>query len=917
MFFTLIRRMCFTAVALAACELATAGTFVIKSGVSDWTSADSFTDESGAPVDAGPVAGDTVIIPADATVGVDAASRPTVAALGKIEPASAGSTLVLDLDEDLAVNFAMYHFEKTGQIRGQLVKKGTGKLTLANNQLLQSVALDGLRANYFADLDIRAGTVQLPSYATETTSDCFGKITIAADATLILSGTKGRTSCTELWGEGTITNAVPGKRARIGVGVAAVPPVPCVFAGRITGAIETYSSGLVSFTGTSNDYAANCNVFGNTNGFASGIVGIQKIGSRSETGSGGAGYYTQDGGGRFLYLGSGETAEKPFYFYSTAYPGIFDAGAVGGVTFQTTKKDYGVWAVHSSRTDKMTRVVITGSNTTACVFRNQFNSVFDADGNAVSSMYITKTGSGTYRFEDYADRRNAGPLAVKEGTVEFTSIAEKGEVCSLGLSTYLYRDWDNDPDCSDKTYTPHTDADKVDYAFLLGGGDPQVAPAVFSYVGSADATVTTRPIALGGDATLAVSGTGSLDFSGIKADSAGVKTLTLGGTGTKPNVVRGVEDGRGKTRLAKSGTAPWSLKGANSFTGGIEVKDGKWVIDNYDHYVWYKFVFQQNWWSADGDRHLGWGEGTATATVDMQFDELAMYDKDGVRQDLGMTYLGGGDGSDIVPGSCEIVDLNGRTLHTKTVVGGDNPADNLFDDDATTSADLILKMQGNQRAVLADDATWVSLMFRLKADAHPCTHFDILTCYGTAGRFASRSPRHFQIWGSTDGETWHSLSNVTDFAHCASDGRWDSDGGKFTAGAVRTLTPTRGFPLPTAPANAQLPLANPMPVKVDAGATLTIRGTALQANGLDVDCAKGVGMIDNVAFTADGTLTLTNVADPSSRIDVAIDWSKTTGSENLANWTVNVNGRVRRSCGIAVTETGLSVLPSGMSVIIR
>ena len=116
-----------------------------------------------------------------------------------------------------------------------------------------------------------------------------------------------------------------------------------------------------------------------------------------------------------------------------------------------------------------------------------------------------------------------GVFAVEAGTLEYESLAEAGSWCSLGFATVLHEPYSGTRD----------DTRSVPYAYLLGnGGTASDADlATFSYVGSSDVNVATRPIALKGAARVRNATNRSFAMRGVTSAEAGIHELVLDGAG--------------------------------------------------------------------------------------------------------------------------------------------------------------------------------------------------------------------------------------------------------------------------------------------------------------------------------------------------------------------------------------------------
>jgi len=112
----------------------------------------------------------------------------------------------------------------------------------------------------------------------------------------------------------------------------------------------------------------------------------------------------------------------------------------------------------------------------------------------------------------------------------------------------------------------------------IGIGSAGTAAAL-RYTGSGDSTDRAIDLAgTTGGATLDASGTGAIVFtSPFTASGAGSKTLTLTGTNTALNEIRGAivdNGGTNRTSVSKTGAGTWLLAGASTYTGDTTLTGG-------------------------------------------------------------------------------------------------------------------------------------------------------------------------------------------------------------------------------------------------------------------------------------------------------------------------------------------------------
>ena len=441
---------------------------------------------------------------------------------------------------------------------GTLVKEGSGRLqweTSSRNHYGHSATI------------VNNGTITLGTNTSSAVDAHFGTFTINAPG-IVETIKNGNTNFRFLWGDGTLTNTLSSgsnQQLRIIKG-------PCEFSGQICGKIRYYSQGEVYLTGTNSTFVGN---FAIHSSGGPGITGAKKIGFKGLPSSIGIGSNVdiREHGGRFRYLGTGEITDKDFLLYPSANRAVIDGGEYGGVTFN------GIWK--ASR-NVLNRVAILGSNASPCVFNGTF---YETTQNGTNySTYIAKEGIGTWIFKDNANRSNRGVVAVREGTLQFESIAEVGEICSLGRSDLLFEDVINTV----------TNGYGVSYAFTLGTAS---TVGTLEYIGSAAGSCSSRKLVLQGDGRLK-SDAASLSFDGgVESLTTGAKTLYLAGSGT--NALGFVADGAGTVGITKEGSGTWKLSATNTFSGPLAVKAGQLILDKRG-YTYYKFNMDQRYYDVSG-----------------------------------------------------------------------------------------------------------------------------------------------------------------------------------------------------------------------------------------------------------------------------------------------------------------------------
>lgn len=566
-------------VAFVGARGALADTLTLKSGLTgdiDWTAQASYAGATHAPT-----AGDTVVIPSGATATLkssDAASWSLVSSLERVSPED-GATFAVDVagtePKTLGCQIS-YYPNAVASGSGKLLKTGEGTLLLSRTLSLYPADKASDFYDYQVNFDVQQGAVKLPDGLTTTVNAYLGNLNVGADGVFCpvnwKSGSADRsTYVCALTGSGRIVSEnsarqklnYNGETGKIGT-----------FDGSFEGKVWLSCYASLDLTAPSPKQTTDATrVFnGATVGFASGSV----------FGKGNVG-----GKGTFRYIGTSNITLTTGMWLTDAL--CVDSGPRGGATWSAG------WSVG---TDKLMSLTLSGTGTVTSVLSGAMV-VGSSYPNAVE--HLIKRGSATWRkVENGSDKFN-GAVDVEEGDLEFTSLAEQGTRCALGYSTALY---------SNVATVAVSDSVKAKYAvpwaFLLGGSGTE---GFLDYVGTKDGICSTRPFAVrstGGIKSDAAAGAG-LDVAQFSAACAGEKTLVLGGENGEDNIARAISDhdhsadGKGVLGVEKRGSGKWCLRGEQTFTGPLVVKEGTLEVDNLpagSPYRYYRFYIKENAFSA-------------------------------------------------------------------------------------------------------------------------------------------------------------------------------------------------------------------------------------------------------------------------------------------------------------------------------
>ena len=834
-----------------------------------------------------PNPGDMVMIPAGVTATVSVVSTEAAntegssfdvfSKLSRVYTGDAASAIVLDIAEDASVTNYCWIVGKTGG-KGTIIKRGLGMIELGASDYTYA---------YNLDIHVEEGTLALPQELQSGVHCYVQRVTVDEGATLITAEDAGRktglsdgpTFVYELWGGGTISNRYGSARFTFRN---SKPPRTCEFSGMFRSGVRLNIGEAVNLmlTGTNSTVTPEIN--------AGAVVGFKKIGMQGQRSSMGSSGVTFRGtAGTILYLGEGETSDKSFTAWTLGdYEHIIDAGATGGLDLTGTLNGYNSSQLGQSY--GMKRLVLTGSNTVPCVFSGTLPT-WNIDTTNYN-WHVTKRGTGIWRFVDKA-QTHAGAWTVEDGVLQFGSLKQKGVACSLGTATNLMANYGGLVD----------ESKRIDWAFALGGATTR---GTMEYIGTNDATCTTRPVILQGQGgTFASSSNAVMRFYGASADSGVDATLTLGGDATAvTNVIGDVTDGKGKLSLAKDGEGTWRLFGTNDFTGSLAVNKGTLIVDNPVNYSWFKFSVTES---------FGQNERA-------QMTDLGIWDENGNRINHRLypytNYWGKAEGS-LPEGMCAF--WRQGTFWDTYSGSSVRPMEAIFDDGTALVPGYNTYMSpkftvggSNNNIIMSPDtpSTWMPIVMHLTNGIGRAASFDAVVPGGNT----ARNVKSFVLEGSLDGIHWNFLTNIVLEENIG--GKWLSSGATYSGGTSGTHT--GGWPIEGGPEDVPPALENVESVSVAAGARLVAIGEVAPIKGLTVD-VNGAGTIEGFEFAAGSECNLNVENLPNEGARLPGTYLDCTGFGNIAGWSLSVGGKATASRRILVENGVLRIVPVGMIFSIR
>ena len=361
----------------------------------------------------------------------------------------------------------------------------------------------------------------------------------------------------------------------------------------------------------------------------------------------------------------------------------------------------------------------------------------------------------------------------------------------------------------------------------------------------------------------------------------------------------------------------------------------------HDEFTWYRLSIAQ----------IG---PTVGASNELHIREICLFDNDGVRQNVKMEVKTNEDPvageqevyvpDAVAPGEAAFgAAAKGLWMNLKRSSGNEVGLGECFSDTFASQSWLSnshslqmawLNADKSPRVpVSANRRTWIPIVMRLKNGANRITHFDIQLFNNRNEK--SYWPSRLMLEGSHDGLQWTTVFNnatqgpAFDLDRCGGSSgydalnanKWLSDGAPATSSDYEDSYHKRiyGEGLTTSATgivyddNVYSQFANVSSVQAENGGVLSTPESRT-VRGLTVDVTKSAGTIRGFDFAASGT------------VDVLGDWSadalpvvfeNCTGVENLANWTVYANGKLKSGRKIVVRDGQLFVVKSGIVLIVR
>ena len=787
-----------------------------------------------------------------------------------------GAKLTLATDVDRSSSVALWG--NTG-VGCRVFKKGTGKLTLTSQYFQGLTVVESGQMTMGATSAANAGAYEVKAGAVLETYP------------------SGMTYMLGLKGDGIVTNGT-GKQLRLvasnyaGKDPDVLPPYR--FGGKLTGKIDlTAGSGdnlHLSATGQYFDGMDSSDVVLETRMY-NGIIGVASVGTTTKSaassiGNGGAlNYFTyySDVGDEigFLHLGEEYATDRPLSLDYSTNPGrkfVFDAGANGGITFT------GRWTCYSQLGEgSATCFVLDGSNTAqACTIDGEIVERWsDASSQpSQSALAFVKRGTGIWKFGGTYPHENKGPILVERGRLEYATLAEAGQNCSLGLMTQWTTNFLGVSDCP-----------SVGFAYLLGNGDNEVVEetATLAYTGLSAASCSTRPLALKGAGRFANDSECSMSYAGATAAEEG-KDATLVLAGKNGGTFSDVTNGVGRLSVVKEGTGTWKVT-ENVELASVKAKQGTLTIGANVNYEFYRWTIKA----------VNLGDPGASSWL-AAFNGFALMDDDGniLNGSLGKSGVSRDKaGHPEQLGAGEICYSDNIFAGTSNV---NRPIDRAFDWNQDTQA--FREPDASIEITLENDdpSTHPVIYFRTDPGVR-VSKYDVLASGSTA-----RDVVCWELAGSVDGRNWdvlHTRETCSAAGYTAlSANQWHSTGN----------TTRGGWEIASSKAGAKPVVGS---VCAAAGATVEFTGNAegTRVSSL-VLSANGGGTINGIAFAETGTIEITDFDRSKLDGEISLNLFGCEDVANVGDWNLIINGK-KAKYRFGVTATGVTVYKNGFGVMIR
>ena len=212
----------------------------------------------------------------------------------------------------------------------------------------------------------------------------------------------------------------------------------------------------------------------------------------------------------------------------------------------------------------------------------------------------------------------------------------------------------------------------------------------------------------------------------------------------------------------------------------------------------------------------------------------------------------------------------------------------------------------------ADDSTsWLGIEMHISSSSKPVIGYNL-----RAATWLSNYPNGWKVEASNDGSNWTTIDEREGVVSKASKNYYSYDD---TAWSATTFNLKELFHF-TGYRNGGLAVVDPLSVQVDEGATLDLLafddGQPVEA--ITIDLAAGGGTLKGGRIAANGKLTLLNAAESGANLAEALPLvlDGTLDTENLATWTLTIDGRNSRR-EVTYEDGQIKLIAPGLMILVN
>ena len=787
---------------------------------------------------------------------------------------TASSCLTIDIANDTEISCLITN-------KGSVVKKGAGILKLTNNSLMTGFDVQsGWR--------IEAGGVALPQERTKSNGGYkLTKIYIEKDAYLALCpyceyDSEGNVTSTTSHtlnfadGEGIVTNMTTSTKGWAGSSLSGT------FGGTL-GTRIAYGVNYTPFTFTG---------VNQTVGSGAGVNGTTFSVARSD-GLGNSYQFEFGDYGILKYIGTGGATWTKRFLVKNVNGAEISGGENGGLTIEPLEFfDLGTY-VKDFYFSGDAGTNIYQMSTHACPIKSP-------------AARVVKKGAGVWWFKhDYRGYERGGATEIREGKLMIDALYDKGEICALGVGTNVAK--------SVTTSCVFTEDLAVPYGLLLSGGE-------LEFIGSTNAAfAANRGIGVSADSKLTDNGQDVVfGFAGVQCVGETPRTLTLDGTNSLSRLDE-VTDGDAALSLKKVGSGTWTLGGNQTFSGMLDVQEGKVRVLNDGDKT--KFTYFRISLKECAFSRIGTGDDGAAYVW-----HFGLFDADGNRLGLKVTDAPSFGNGNLQENEIGWARDSERFNHDDAGDKGGTPK-RMFCEGwyfgYSKGAVVNQTTYNDRRPYLNIPRTWQRFVVRLPDDIAEVTSYDMVT---PSPSTSGSSITSWSLEGSVDGLYWTELDSKEypepmsggEYKGSPSDSEmyWVSDNSQWVRTTSTTKPTHTGYSITTtrdAKTYSQLEKAT---VRVAAGAEL-VTESDVTISALSADAATGMGTITGFKFAENGTFDVANAPKGVFTINAKI----TAADGSLANvkkWNVAFDGKVNAKYHVKPTaEGGFNVFHDGLIIVVR